>query len=165
MNSCLVSFGGNFERHGERESTLARRVSSNSREENAVALAPDLGVVDDGRRRVGDEPEAAYRSHGRNGNGNVSDLEEVPGELIRCVMDAQEALYDSAPLEVDRFDPPAHESQRAVLAEAVRNREGVEHTDVFRVEFGGPSRQVYVSAAFRQWSRPERKALRDAGIP
>jgi len=113
VNSCLVSFGGNFERHGERESTLARRVSSNSREENAVALTADLGVVDDCGCRVGDEPEAvssAHRRQGRNGNGNVSDLEEVPGKMIHCVMDAQEVPDDSAPLDVDRFDPPAHES-------------------------------------------------------
>jgi len=90
-----------------------RPLARNSREVNAVTFATDLGIVDDCGRRVRDESEAvssAHRRQGRNGNGNVADLEEVPGKMIRCVMDAQEVPDDAAPLDVDRFDPRAHES-------------------------------------------------------
>ena len=81
-------------------------------------------------------------------------------------MDADEALYDAAPLDVNRIDPPAHESKWPVGADTVRNGEGVEHcADILGVELSTASRQIYLTAAFRHWSRPERQALRGAGIP
>src|SRR5205823_4708292 len=98
---------------------LVRSSLRTSRKENAVLLTADLGVVDDCRRRVGNEPEAMSRApgrHGRNGYSHVRDLEEVPGEMVYCVMDADEALYDAAPLDVNRLDPPAHESKWPVRA-------------------------------------------------
>jgi len=148
---------------------LVRRSLKTSRKENAVSLTADLGVVDDRRCRIGNELEAVPGAHGcdsRNGNSHVRDLEEVPGEMVYCVMDADEALYDAAPLDVNRIDPPTHESKWPVRADTVRNGEGVEHcADILGVELSTACRQIYLTAAFRHWSRPERQALRGAGIP
>jgi hypothetical protein len=147
----------------------ARRSLETSREENAVSLTADLGIVDDRRCRVGDKPEAVSSAHGCygcNGNGNVSDFEEVSGKMVYCVMDADEAPYDAAPLDVNRIDPPTHVSKWPVRTDTVRNGEGVEHcADILGVELSTACHQIYLTAAFRHWSRPERQALGGAGIP
>ena len=99
----------------------------------------------------------AYGRDGRNGNGHVCDLEEVPGKMVYCVMDADEALCDAAPLDLNRIDPPAHESKWPAGADTVRNGEGVEHcADILGVELSTACCQIYLTAAFRYWSRPER---------
>src|SRR6266702_1815303 len=95
------------------------RRSPRASEENAVALAADLSVVDGGCCRIGDEPEAMPGALGcRRGDGNrdAPNLKEVPGKMVRRVMDTHEALCDAAPLEVNRIDPPARESKWPVRA-------------------------------------------------
>src|SRR6266404_4629207 len=76
------------------------------REENAVAFAADLGVVDLRRCRIGDKTETMSGTLGRgcgDGDGDHPDLEEVPGKMVRRVVDAHEALCHSAPLDVNRI--------------------------------------------------------------
>ncbi len=89
-----------------------------------------------------------------DGDGDVPNLEEIAHEVVCCVMDSQEALCYTAPLEVNRINRPARESKRATRAEAVGNRESVKHcADVLGVEFGRACRQIHSSAAFRHRSR------------
>jgi hypothetical protein len=143
-----------------------RRVSL--REENTVAFVPDLGVVDDRRCRVGDEPEAVPGSFGCGrgyGNRDRPDLKEVPGKLVHGVVDTHERLNDAAPPEVNRIDSAAHESKSPARAETIRNREGVEHAEVLGVEFSSARRQIHPGAVFGNWCCPKGETLRDACIP
>ncbi len=148
---------------------LVGRSLSVLREENAVAFAADLGVVDLRRCRIGDKTETMSGTLGRgcgDGNGDHPDLEEVPGKMVRRVVDAHEALCNASPLDFNRINPPTHVSKRAVRAYAVGYREGVEYrADVFRVEFCDAIVQIHFAATFRHRSRPECKALRGASIP
>ena len=99
-------------------------------------------------------------------DGDISDLEKVPRELVHCIMDADETLDYTAPLDVNRIDHSTHKSEWPIRADAVGNRESVEHrADVLGMKLGRASYQIYTAAVFWQSCRPERKALRDAGIP
>ena len=105
---------GNLQRHGDRASVpacrgrrldllLAAKKLESSRKENPVAFAADLGVVDDGCCRVGHELETMPGAYGRgcrDCDGNVPNLEEVPGKMVHRVFDADEAFGDAAPLDV-----------------------------------------------------------------
>ena len=130
------------------------------RKEDAVTLTADLSVIDGGCCRVGDEPEAVPGAFGcrcGDGDGNVADLEEVTHEVVCGIMDPQEVLGHTTPLDVNRIDPPAHESKWPVRAEAVANRKSVKHcADVFGVKLGGAVVQVYFAGAFRHRNRPKR---------
>jgi len=44
-------------------------------------------------------------------NGDISDLEKIPGEVVHRVMDADEALDYTAPLDVNRIDPSTYKSE------------------------------------------------------
>jgi hypothetical protein len=144
-------------------------LKSSRYEERAVTFAADLSVVDSGFCRVRDEPEAvpgALECGCGHRDGYVADLVEVTHEVVCGVMDVQEALDDTAPLDVNRINPPTRESERTVRAEAVRNRERVENcTYVLGVQLGSACVQVNPAAAFRQRSGPKDQALRDSGIP
>ena len=85
-----------------------------SGKENAVAFPPDLSVVDGSGRRVGDEPEAVPSALGCGrgyGNSDISDLKKVTCKLVHAVVDAQETLDKTAPLDVNRIDPSTHKSE------------------------------------------------------
>jgi len=90
-------------------------------------------------------------------NGYASDLKEVPGELVHGVLDAHETLDYTAPLDVNRIDPSTRESEWSRRADAVGNRESVEHrADVFGMQLSCTSEQINFAAASRQRSCPKR---------
>lgn len=110
-------------------------------------------------------PSVLGRARGDR-NGDISNLEKVAREVVYCVMDAHETLDYTAPLDVNQIDAATHISEWPIRADAVWNREGVEHrADVLGMQLGCASTEIYTAAVFRQRCRPERKALRDAGIP
>ena len=128
-------------------------------EEDAASFAADLSKVDSCRRRIGHEAEAMPGAHwrgGRDGDGDIPDLEEVSGKFIHCVAEAHKAVGHVAPLDIHRIDVSARVSQRAVETKAVRNRESVKHrADVVGFEAGGAAGQIDLASAVRQLSRPE----------
>ena len=99
---------------------------------------PDLRVIDDGRGWIGNELEAvpgAFRCGRRNRDRDGPNLEEVSCKFVRSVVDADEALYDTAQLEIDRIDSSARKSKWPGWVKAVRNCERIENTDVLSMEF------------------------------
>src|SRR5260370_12799816 len=100
-----------------------------------------------------------------NGYGHISDLVEVTHKVVGAVYNPEEGLCHTAPLDVNRIDPPTHKTKWAVRAAAVRNGKGVKHrTDVLGVKFGGASVHVHLTAAVRPRRCPEQQALSDAVV-
>jgi len=98
----------------------------------------------------------AFRGSRCNRDRDGPNLKEVSGKLVRGVMDTDEALYDTTQFEINRIDSPSRKSERPGWAEAVWNRERVEHADVFSMEFTSARRQVHADAAFRYLRCPKR---------
>jgi len=101
---------------------------------------------------------------GRHANGRGS-LEEVARKAVDWVAESDDPPGHATPLEIKRLnDRPHNVSQRVRGSQTIRNREGVEYTDVSNLKLSSPLVEVSLSSIVRDGSYPESQSRGNSRI-